>query len=453
MKSTKKLLVGGAMLAFSAVSYGQFTMSGEIRPRTEYRHGYKSLADSNQSHAVFTDQRSRLNFNYKDEGYQMKLVLQDVRVWGSQKQLVGNEDFGASIHEAWGQAFLNENWSLKAGRQEMIYDDHRIFGSVGCAQQARSHDAVMIKYEKDGMKLDITGAYNQDGAGLSGTSAANGSYKAFQSIWFHKNIGDNLQTSILFLNNGKQANDPTHGTYWDNYTQTIGTHTKFKKDKLSAAFNGYYQMGKTNSLKAKDVSAYLVGLDLGYKITNNISATAGFEMQSGQSQTDTTGAYTDVNHSFSPFYGTNHKFNGFMDYFYVGNHINSVGLQDIYVKVKYKKEKSYVGLDFHMFSAASNIWDGYKVMDELANAADPTTVDQLQAMNSSLGMEIDLSFGFQLSKGVMFKAGYSHMMGTETLAYLKGVTDYKGQGRTDQISNWGYAMLIFKPTFIKTEKK
>ena len=90
MKTRKKLLVGGAMLAFSTVSYGQFTMSGEIRPRMEYRHGYKTLADSNQNHASFTDQRSRLNFNYKDEGYQVKVVLQDVRVWGSQPQLIGN---------------------------------------------------------------------------------------------------------------------------------------------------------------------------------------------------------------------------------------------------------------------------------------------------------------------------------------------------------------------------
>ena len=205
-------------------------------------------------------------------------------------------------------------------------------------------------------------------------------------------------------------------------------------------------MGKTNSLEAKDVAAYLVGLDLGYKLSDNLSATVGFEMQSGQDQTDTTTAYNDINHSFSPFYGTNHKFNGFIDYFYVGNHFNSVGLQDIYAKVKYKKEKSYVGLDFHMFSSAANISDGYKL-------ATDTSAAYNVAMSKNLGMEIDLSFGFELSKGVMLKGGYSQMFGTESLAWLKGVTDYQGQGRFDQTSNWGYVMIIFKPTFIKTEKK
>ena len=34
------------------------------------------------------------------------------------------------------------------------------------------------------------------------------------------------------------------------------------------------------------------------------------------------------NNSFTPFYGTNHKFNGHMDYFYVGNHIGNVGLRE-----------------------------------------------------------------------------------------------------------------------------
>ena len=48
MKTTKKLLMGGAMLAISAVSYGQFTLSGEIRPRMEYRHGFKTLAEGDQ---------------------------------------------------------------------------------------------------------------------------------------------------------------------------------------------------------------------------------------------------------------------------------------------------------------------------------------------------------------------------------------------------------------------
>jgi hypothetical protein len=60
---------------------------------------------------------------------------------------------------------------------------------------------------------------------------------------------------------------------------------------------------------------------------------AGYEYLSGNSYNKTDKVY-----AFEPFYGTNHKFNGFMDYFYVGNHINSVGLHDAWLKYGYKQK-------------------------------------------------------------------------------------------------------------------
>ncbi|MCB9195510.1 MAG: hypothetical protein H6598_04735 [Flavobacteriales bacterium] len=451
MKTVKNIALLFTLLGITITSFGQFTLSGEFRPRMEYGHGYKTLADSSQKAGIFVGQRSRLNLDFKTEGYQTRLVLQDIRIWGSTAQLNTSDAF-SSIHEAWGQAFLNDKWSLKFGRQEIIYDDHRIFGNVDWAQQARSHDAILFKYSTDKLKFDIGGAYNQTGSYTSTSYTLGGSYKAMQYIWFHKPINDNLKVSLLALNLGYEVSDG-NGKYWDNYQQTFGTHTEFKKGKLGVNFNGYYQTGATPQFTANSISAYDIGLDLSYKISDNFSAALGYELLSGNSQVDTTADYIKDQHAFNPYFGTNHKFNGFMDYFYVGNHSGSVGLQDIFAKLAFKKEKHSVGLDFHMFSAANDVLDGYKVADDLANASDPTTVDLLQKMNRSLGMEFDLSFGTQLSEGVTLKAGYSQMIGTETLAYIKGVTDYKGQGRTDQISNWGYVMIIVKPKFFSTESK
>ena len=147
----KKLIVSSVFLTImSLYSYGQFTLDGELRPRFEYRHGYKNVADSSQNSAAFVEQRTRLNFGYKAEGYIFKLTLQDVHIWGSQPQLVNtysktNTDGSLlSIHEAWGEALLNDYWSFKFGRQEIALDDHRIFGNVGWASQARSHDAEIL---------------------------------------------------------------------------------------------------------------------------------------------------------------------------------------------------------------------------------------------------------------------------------------------------------------------
>ena len=49
------------------------------------------------------------------------------------------------------------------------------------------------------------------------------------------------------------------------------------------------------------------------------------------------------------------------------------------------------------------------------------------------------------------------MLASETLATLKGVTYTSGAdaglGRTDQMNNWGYVMVIIKPTFLNIKKE
>ena len=474
----------GLLGFFSALgTQAQFTLDGEVRPRFEYRHGYKSVADSAQDNAAFVNQRTRLNFGYKTEGYNFKITLQDVRVWGSQPQLISttaqqnNNGAYLGIHEAWGEALISDHFSLKFGRQEIALDDQRIFGSVGWAQQARSHDAAIIKFKKKKLKANFGVAYNQDKASLKGTEAFQGSYKAFQYLWLHNDFNENFGASILVLNNGKEQLDidstvfldggtaTEYEYYKDNYSQTIGTKLNYKKDKLKIGAAFYTQMGLAgdrNNARTdyngdfdKEISAMNYSVDVSYQITEKLAATVGYEMMTGNSQTDTSASYNRINHAFTPFYGTNHKFNGLMDYFYVGNHGESVGLQDIYFKLKYKAEKFWIGTDVHLFSAANDVLDGFKIQQDIDAAIAAGTavsdVDQLQAMNSSFGTEIDLTFGFNLSKGVAFKGGYSMMLATETLAYLKGTTDYQGQGYTDATSSWGWAMIVIKPNF--TEKK
>jgi hypothetical protein len=167
-----------------------------------------------------------------------------------------------------------------------------------------------------------------------------------------------------------------------------------------------------------------------------------------------------------------------MDHFYVGNHINNVGLNDIFFGLKYKTEKFWIATDAHLFSSPADIWDGYKFNKDLVIATDAlanaTTPEQINAANASiksindskyskykmeknLGTEIDLTFGFNLAKGVGVQAGYSVLIDTETLAYLKGVTykngDNAGQGRTDQMNSWGWVMVTFNPKFITGEEK
>ncbi len=200
-------------------------ISAELRPRYEMRHGYKTLIPDDVKAANFVSQRTRLNAFYGTNNYRFYLSLQDVRVWGDVPQLNSNDVYGPSIHEAWGEAIVSEKFSIKVGRQEIIYDDHRIFGNVGWAQQARSHDAAILKFTPaDNHKVDVGLAYNAMGESLFEQDYTVSSYKTFQYAWYHGNF-NNFGLSFLALNNGQAYTDVTDSAKIEQkvaFSQTIG---------------------------------------------------------------------------------------------------------------------------------------------------------------------------------------------------------------------------------------
>lgn len=46
---------------YTTCSFGQLTVDAEVRPRFEYRHGFKTLFPDNTDPAAFVSQRTRLN--------------------------------------------------------------------------------------------------------------------------------------------------------------------------------------------------------------------------------------------------------------------------------------------------------------------------------------------------------------------------------------------------------
>ena len=408
-------------------SYAQFTFSGEVRPRSEYRHGFKALAGQNQEAAFFTDQRTRLNFDYVHEDYTFKIVLQDIRTWGNTAQLVDNDGAYTALHEGWAQLKIAGPLSLKIGRQEIIYDDHRIFGSVAWAQQARSHDAAVFRVKKDALTLDLGLAYNQDQPQMTTNFYTNQrNYKAMQYLWFHYDVIESFKASILFLNNGLQGpvsgNPPVHKI---NYSQTIGGRLSYAANGLAVNAAVYQQMGMEKSGQEK-ISAGLYSLDAGYAPSKSMKVTAGYEYQSGNSQVNPD----TKNRAFNPFYGTNHKFNGLMDYFYVGNHAHSVGLQDIYLALDGSAGKFKASLSPHVFMSAN----------EVADPINGTAID------SYLGTEIDLELSYTVSPQIGINGGYSQMIGSSTMEVLRG-------GDRNETSNWAWLMITVKPTFFTTKKE
>jgi len=54
-----------ATVLFPIRAHSQFTISGEFRPRAEYRNGYKTLFTNFDDNAFFIDQRIRLSLYFK----------------------------------------------------------------------------------------------------------------------------------------------------------------------------------------------------------------------------------------------------------------------------------------------------------------------------------------------------------------------------------------------------
>ena len=430
--SLKKVL---ALTAFVVLlgdyAFAQFSLSGEVRPRMEYLHGYSTLTDKDSDPAGFASQRTRINFNYYNNRVKMGVSVQDVFLWGSQPQLFSTSN-NLSVHQAWGQYFLTPSLSLKLGRQELVYDDERIFGASNWDQQGRSHDVALLRY--DGMfKLDVGAAFNQDQKHLNGAHYGLNNYKMMQFVWLNTDIVDNLNVSLLFLNNGYQYdyvlynNDNNYNRTKDIFNQTFGGRMMLTPGDFNFHASAYYTMGK--DMEDRDLSAYYVGLGLDYELANEWDLGIGWEHLSGTSQKEmieNPDGYK--NRSFNPFYGSSHKFNGFMDYFNAtDNWANTVGLNDLYASVQFSHRRFEVNLTGHAFLTAATV-----IKDGNVN----------ETMEPYLGTEIDLTMSYKLSNVSNVVMGYSQMLGSETLQNLK-------RGNKDAFNNYAYLMFTFKPMFLK----
>jgi urease beta subunit len=285
--------------------------------------------------------------------------------------------------------------------------------------QGRFHDAAMFTFSKNGFKTDLALAFNQENQKNEGSAyTINGlySYKVMQLL-HAKKIWEKASVSFLFMNNGFQKFTQEviplpDGVY---YRQTTGTYFTFPLAAITLTGSAYLQTGK--STPNTDLSAYQYMLEAKYK-PGKIAFVLGYETLSGSDQ-----ILESKSNSFFPLYGTNHKFNGFMDFFYVGNHANSVGLNDFYTNTLIPTGKnSTIAAHLHFFSANAALKDN---------------------QSRYLGSELDLVYSLTPAKNIRLNAGYSQFFETESLVNIRGGI------QPSSIQNWGWIQLIVTPNLFK----
>lgn len=428
MKKSKLLIGAIAGLGLYSATAQELSIDAMIRPRFEYRHGFQDVVPDNAEGSSFVFQRSSLLVKYSDSKITTFLDLQDTSVWGDRAQLSTDDGSGSGrgfrVNRAWAQISLGNGWSTKVGRQFLSYDDQRILGALGWADQQRTHDAALIKYTKNGLKLDVGFAFNQNGPNNfnniftpSGGGQPLFQYKAMQFLHLNNKFSDAFSGSLLFMSNQFQntdANGPIEGV---NSRQTTGIYGKYKEGKFGLDFSGYYQFGEIGSA-GTEIQGFDIAANATYKAGSTLLGLGG-EILSGNDLD------TPEQEAFFPLFGTNHKFNGFQDFFFVGRHANREGLVDINAKAVFKTgEKSKLLTKVHYFSTAAEgaVYDGY------------------------IGTSVDLVYIQKINSYANVKVGYSQSFLDSDFA------DARAGGEADEIQNWGWVMLTVKPNLFKWKK-
>lgn len=418
--ATALLLLGSVYVA-----KGQFKLSAEIRPRAEFRNGFKRPIEKGLDPAFFVEQRTRLTAGYVSDKFDFSMTMQDVRIWGGTSQVYKSDPALFNMYEAYGTYHFSTNHHLSLGRMALDYDNARILGNLDWAQQGRSHDLVKYTYKGASLQVDLGLAFNQDantpefkklaGSYYSGVK----NYKTMQYVWLHKDF-EKAGLSVLALNNGVQyAPDTVH------FSQTLGAYFTPQLGSTSFVLEAYVQGGK--DVAGQDLRSYMLAASWDFINHKPVSLGVGTDILSGDD------VKTAQNETFTPLYGTNHKFYGFMDYFYVGNGHSKKGLIDIYLKSKIKTgQQSSLSVHAHQFFAQTTI---------------PATNDQAGDISSNLGAELDLVWVARLGPEIKFVGGYSQMFQTSSMHAIKDSVDPRG------LQNWAWAMFVFKPQLLKNDKK
>ena len=414
----------------AATKPNSLTISVDMRTRTEIRHGYSLLPTQDTSAAFFTNQRTRLNFDFKTKKFDFYASLQDTRVWGQQDPREGQgtatpteaTTYPLYLFEIYAEPHFGDKFSVRIGRQRIMYDNQRLFAENDWRLPGNSHDAIRFIYNnKINFTNELAVAYNQYG---ENTFTANYkpvgfvNYKALVVDYLSWKISKSLNFITINTADGYQSSVPAD--YKTTYMRfTTGGRLEYSSYKWYFTMSGYYQFGKDSA--GKKLSAYYLQPEIKYSGIKNLTIRLGMEYLSGQ---DTL---SSKDNNFVPLYGVAHRFMGNMDFFArFPADVNSGGLINPYLFFMYQNKKLTLRLENHLFYSQSNA--AFKGKGDLDNY---------------LGFENDWRINYKAMPFLDIESGFCWA------AVTKSMTVVKKSGDTKAFPYWYYLSLRFTPTIGK----
>jgi len=404
----------------------------QIRNRFEYRNGYAGLPDQNTVPAAFVNQRSRLNFNYQQgNSFNAVFSIQDARVWGSHDPRGLNGTI--QLFEGYIEPFLSPNFSIRIGRQRIMFDNQRLFAENDWRINAGAHDAINFRFYNDKLSTELIGAFNQTAERTFGTEftpaelsitpasttpGAWTSYKALAVNYIKYEFTPSTTATTIITADGYQDAISKEKINW---RFTYGGRLEYKKDRWYATASGYSQTGRNNV--GKTIQAWYIQPELKYTIPENISFRLGAEILSGDN-----GKVGLIDHNFVPLYGVAHRFNGAMDLFTkFPSDLNNAGLVNPYLFIsKSINSKLEISSNNHLFYTQRAFINEAKV-----------------ELNKFMGYEHDLLVSYKPNSYALIEGGLAFALPTDTMIAIKK------SGDANKVATWAYVQVKFTPRLFK----
>ncbi|MES2593931.1 MAG: alginate export family protein [Verrucomicrobiota bacterium] len=419
---------------------GKLTVDIQEKMRFEARENnfdFNSAVNSPQD-ATWLLQRFRLGLGYQMTDW-LKLYVQgqDIReLGGSRNNDIGSPgSFGSEgddnfdILKAYVQlGDIKKGISATVGRQFLSYGDQRLVGPLEWLNQARTFDAIKLRYAGKTWALDLftsspvtfkdrqwnvsqvfDNQNNQD-------SIFSGIYLATQ--W----VPINTTTDFYAYHKSDQGNADFGARLGDSSFYTFGTLWKGDPKKLGG-FDYEAEMAyQTGNVSGRDLSAFAGHWGVGYNIKHSWKPRIG--LQYNYATGDDNLADGDVN-TFQNLYPTNHMFYGYMDTTAWSNMHNPQLNISFMPTAKLK-----VMLDYHVYWNADS-------GDAWRRVNNQTRVRPVNAAARSAdkyrGQEFDITAIYKFNPHVALQTGYSF--------FLAG--NYLAQTGASDNAHFGYVQLQF----------
>ncbi|NUO07447.1 MAG: alginate export family protein [Candidatus Brocadia sp.] len=425
-------------------------LGGQMRTRAEYANGFYQTPTSNATLGGATGIAGRGKATDDDyvmnqtrlwadadvnEHLRVFIQLQDARVFGAEGTTVGfaNPGFENSIFDVHQGYFdLRKLFDLpltvRVGRQEIIWGDHRVIGNFVWSNVGRVFDGGRFMWDTDtihaeafAVKVDEDGYFATDGSDSSDETA----YAAqlglkklvpgalLELMYIHKNDQDTLANVATASGYAVPGDGPIE-------IHDIGARIDGKIPNLDAidyTVEAHGQFGKYGDQNQK---AWAFAGRAGYTFKDLAwKPRFGFEYDYASGDDD----QDDNDHeTFDNLYPTNHWQGnyGFVDL------LSWQNMHDIRWNVKVvPTNKLTVQVDYHWYLLAQEEDGWYLANGALATPRPGTGYDD---DSNDLAQEIDLTVSYQLYKNVGVLAGYSFFKADD---WIKDNID-------DIDTSWGY---------------